>query len=82
MTPDHLVVPVQPDGNYPDIEPVEKHSDVQRGIEPICHPVVRAAATRFMSVPLGRSPPVLRAGVRGKLDLAWRFRENNKSYAS
>jgi hypothetical protein len=26
-----------------------------------------------MSVPLGRSPPVLRAGVRGKLDLAWRF---------
>jgi hypothetical protein len=35
MTPGRLVVPVQPDGNYPDIEPVEKHSDVQRGIEPI-----------------------------------------------
>jgi hypothetical protein len=34
----------------------------------------RAAATRFMSVPLWRSPPVLRAGSRwGKLDLAWRF---------
>jgi hypothetical protein len=27
-----------------------------------------------MSVPLGRSPPVLRAGVRwAKLELAWRF---------
>jgi hypothetical protein len=28
---------VQPDGNYPDIEAVEKHSDEQRGIEPIYH---------------------------------------------
>jgi hypothetical protein len=37
MTPGHLVVPVQPDGNYPDIEPVMKHSDVQRGIGPIYH---------------------------------------------
>jgi hypothetical protein len=37
MTPDHLVVPVQPDGNYPDIESVMKHSDVQRGIGPISH---------------------------------------------
>jgi hypothetical protein len=36
MTPGHLVVPVQPDGNCPDIEPAMKHSDVQRGIgEPI-----------------------------------------------
>jgi hypothetical protein len=35
MTPGRLVVPVQPDGNYSDIEPVMKHSDVQRGIEPI-----------------------------------------------
>jgi hypothetical protein len=32
-----LVVPVQPGGSYPDIEPVKKHSDVQRGIEPIYH---------------------------------------------
>jgi hypothetical protein len=37
MTPDHLVVPVQPDGNYPDpdIEPVKKHRGVQRGIKHI-----------------------------------------------
>ena len=27
----------QPDGNYPDIESVMKHSDVQRGIGPISH---------------------------------------------
>jgi hypothetical protein len=26
---------LQPGGNYPDTEPVKKHSDVQRGIEPI-----------------------------------------------
>jgi hypothetical protein len=24
-----------PDGNYPDIEPVKKHRDVQHGIEPV-----------------------------------------------
>jgi hypothetical protein len=30
VRPDRLVVPVQPGGNYPDIEPVKKHSDVQR----------------------------------------------------
>jgi hypothetical protein len=51
------------------------------GLQPVClevpgtdlrhHPVVRAAATRFMSVPLGRSPPVLCAGVRWA-KLAWR----------
>ena len=28
MTPGRLVVPVQPDGKYPDIEAVKKHSDV------------------------------------------------------
>jgi hypothetical protein len=29
MTPDRLVVPAPPpDGNYPDIEAVKKHSDV------------------------------------------------------
>jgi hypothetical protein len=34
---------VQPGGNYPGIEPVKKHSDVQRGIEPIYlgHQLVR-----------------------------------------
>jgi hypothetical protein len=33
---DRLVVPVQPGGSsYPDIEPVKKHRDMQRGIEPI-----------------------------------------------
>jgi hypothetical protein len=26
MTPDRLVVPVQPDGNYPDIKAVKKHT--------------------------------------------------------
>ena len=36
MTPDRLVVPAPPpDGNCPDIEAVMKHSDVQRGIEPV-----------------------------------------------
>ena len=35
VRPDRLVVPVQPGGNYPGIEPVKKHSDVQRGIEPV-----------------------------------------------
>jgi hypothetical protein len=38
VRPDRLVVPVQPGGNYPDIEPVKKNSDVQRGIEPIYQP--------------------------------------------
>jgi hypothetical protein len=35
VRPDRLVVLVQPGGNCPDIEPVEKRGDVQRGIEPI-----------------------------------------------
>jgi hypothetical protein len=53
-------------------------------LQPVClvvpgtdlryHPVVRAAATHFMYVVLGRSTPVLHAGVRwAKLELAWRF---------
>jgi hypothetical protein len=35
VRPGRLVGPVQPGGNYPDIELTKKHSDVQRGIEPI-----------------------------------------------
>jgi hypothetical protein len=47
VRPDRLVVPVQPGGSYPDIEPVKKHSDVQRGIEPICHCLLGFALSCF-----------------------------------
>jgi hypothetical protein len=46
-------VPVQPGGNYPDIEPVKKHSDVQRGIEPICHYLAWGSANALNSSPPG-----------------------------
>jgi hypothetical protein len=42
-----------PDGNCPDIEAVMKRSDVQRGIEPVCHSGnQRDTAVRLLVAPV------------------------------
>jgi hypothetical protein len=53
MAPDRLVVPVQPDGNYPDIEAVKKHSDAV---------VCSAVSSLFTSRHGQRTQPVVAPG--------------------